>query len=157
MITQKRITKKGNNYWKDSGAYQKEYEELYKKLVPNIGSSDTLNGELVRAISRLMYEYYNNANMNARQYEEVYNSYTDEYYTSEPYIDSFYEKFLNLIESVGIDTSKVKEAILKYDKSPEMFDEDVERSYVDLMDEVMYYVLTHEDKELPYWYEKDRN
>ena len=55
-----KFTKSENSYYNGNGAYQKEYEELYKKLVPNSGSAQTIHGELIRAISRLLHEYYNN-------------------------------------------------------------------------------------------------
>ena len=58
-------TELGKSYWNETGTFQKEYDELYKKHVPNSGASNTLNGELIRAISRLFYEYCNNGNCNA--------------------------------------------------------------------------------------------
>lgn len=47
-------------YWNHSGRYQKEYEELSGKLVPAAGMCETVEGELLRAISKIYYDYFNN-------------------------------------------------------------------------------------------------
>lgn len=64
-----KLTESGKSYWNHTGAYQPEYNRLYVDLVPSSGCSETLNGELVRAISRLSYEFYNNGNCNACEQE----------------------------------------------------------------------------------------
>ena len=51
-------------YWNNNGLYQSWYDENFSKLVPNAGKSDTLAGELLRAISKVYYDSYNNGNMN---------------------------------------------------------------------------------------------
>ena len=63
--TEFKSTELGKSYWNGTGAFQKEYDELYKQHVPSSGAASTLNGELIRAISRLFYEYCNNGNCNA--------------------------------------------------------------------------------------------
>ncbi len=60
----------GKTYWNNEGAYQKEYDELYKKLVPKSAEAETINGELIRIASRFYYDYYNNGNCNV--IEEVF-------------------------------------------------------------------------------------
>jgi len=69
---EKRNTPAGNTYWDDNGAYQKELDVLYNKLVPMSGDAETVHGELVRVVNRLYYEYCNNGNCNAveRDWEE---------------------------------------------------------------------------------------
>lgn len=67
LVPDVKITELGKSYWDESGAYQKEYKELYDKLVPTSGSSETLHGELIRAISRLFWDYCNNGNGNAAE------------------------------------------------------------------------------------------
>lgn len=69
LVPDVKTTELGKSYWDESGAYQKEYKELYDKLVPPSGSSETLHGELIRAISRLFYDYCNNGNCNAAEAE----------------------------------------------------------------------------------------
>ena len=67
-----KTTELGKSYWNENGAYQKEYEKLYADLVPSSGASKTLNGELIRSISRLFYEYCNNGNGNSVDAEHYY-------------------------------------------------------------------------------------
>jgi hypothetical protein len=67
-----KLTQMPNSYWGRNGIYQKEIDELYAKHVPGQGSAKTLNGELIRSISRLFHEFCNNGNCNACyvKYEE---------------------------------------------------------------------------------------
>jgi len=129
LVPDVKTTELGESYWDESGAYQKEYKELYDKLVPSSGSSETLHGELIRAISRLFWDYCNNGNCNAAEakYGETEHTCYDcggsgeieideegnvEYcescdgsgvYTEEEIeeveINSFYGKFLDLIQN----------------------------------------------------------
>ena len=46
-------------YWNGNGKYQKEYEILVK-LIPEKGRSKFENIELLRCISNIYYDYYNN-------------------------------------------------------------------------------------------------
>jgi hypothetical protein len=78
MTIEKLVTEKGNSYWNETGAYQKEYSELWDKLVPSSGEAPTIHGELIRCGSRLQYDYCNNGNCNAveteTEYETEYNT-----------------------------------------------------------------------------------
>ncbi|HEC86934.1 MAG TPA: hypothetical protein ENI49_03585 [Thermoplasmatales archaeon] len=63
-------------YWESNGKYQKEYDKLYKKLVPDSGKAKTTDGELLRCMTRIYYEAYNNGWCNDKTYEiEYINSY----------------------------------------------------------------------------------
>ena len=64
MENVQKFTELGNTYYGDNGVYTSEYNLLYGKLVPSIGSAETLHGELIRGISRLGHEYNNNGNGN---------------------------------------------------------------------------------------------
>lgn len=48
-----------NTYWSGKGRFQAEFNELVK-LMPLMGASDVLAGELIRAANRLAYDFYNN-------------------------------------------------------------------------------------------------
>ena len=48
-----------NTYWNNKGRFQAEYEELLE-LMPAMGKCDTVAGELIRAVSKLGYDFYNN-------------------------------------------------------------------------------------------------
>lgn len=47
-------------YWSSNGKFQKDYDRLYEKLVPQSGKCETLEGELLRAASRISHDFYNN-------------------------------------------------------------------------------------------------
>jgi len=61
---EKLVTEFGKSYWDSNGIYQKEYDELYSKLVPSSGEANTVHGEMIRCVSRLLYDYCNNGNCN---------------------------------------------------------------------------------------------
>lgn len=65
LATKKRQTKTGCTYFDGEGAWQEEFDKLWKELVPASGRAETLHGELIRAAGRLTHEYYNNGNFNA--------------------------------------------------------------------------------------------
>lgn len=48
-----------NTYWNHNGRFQKEYEELWARLVPPVGRAQTLAGEALRAVSCLYHRWYN--------------------------------------------------------------------------------------------------
>lgn len=67
---EKRTTESGKSYWNENGAYQEEYDKLYKELVPSRGEADSIHGEMIRAVSRLFYDFCNNGNCNVRDFEQ---------------------------------------------------------------------------------------
>ena len=46
-------------YWNGQGSLQKEYDALYEKLVPASGAADTMEGEVLRAASKIVYRHFN--------------------------------------------------------------------------------------------------
>ena len=49
-----------DTYWSGKGRHQEDYDTLFKQLVPAQGKCETTRGELIRAISKLYYDLYNN-------------------------------------------------------------------------------------------------
>lgn len=49
-----------NSYWNGNGKFQKEYDEFFEKLVPPEGEAKTMKGELLRSVSSIYYDCYNN-------------------------------------------------------------------------------------------------
>lgn len=47
-------------YWNNNGQHQAIYDRLSEALVPMSGGCETVEGELLRAISKVYYDYYNN-------------------------------------------------------------------------------------------------
>lgn len=52
-------TEMESTYWNGNGKHQEDYERLFDELVPNEGPAKSLQGEVLRAASRLYYRYYN--------------------------------------------------------------------------------------------------
>jgi hypothetical protein len=169
MIKEIKLTEAGKSYWDGTGAYQTEYENIYGFAVPSSGSSLSLKGELVRAISRLVYEHCNNGNCNARevhyetdesscwgcggagyhdeeQEEECYDccgsGYVEEEYEADATVSEFYDKFLMLIEEHVTDADELTEAVRNLIcEHPDDFSEKGMATYNILFDTVMAWVV----------------
>ena len=50
-----------------------KFDEFFDKYVPINGSADTLGGEILRAINRIVYRYYNDGDTVDRYYGNEYN------------------------------------------------------------------------------------
>lgn len=48
-----------NTYWSSNGKHQADYDRLVK-LMPPMGKCDTVAGEIIRAVSRIAHDLYNN-------------------------------------------------------------------------------------------------
>lgn len=164
------------SYWNNNGAYQKEGDELYEKLVPAEGAAETLHGELIRGINRLFYEYCNNGNGNAAQAltpqdhpydfdDEEDDIDWDE--IEEVHIDEYYGKFVDLIETSLVDVIRpdevrdicesvrdVIEAGVYNQPCSLYFSEKNINKYNRMCDVVIWYVLNTEDRELPRNYKR---
>lgn len=64
------LSNEDQHYWYNKGAMQTEMDRLTEKFVPFTGRSNNLNGEVIRSVNRLYYEYCNNGNGNAFEYEQ---------------------------------------------------------------------------------------
>lgn len=49
------------------------HDEMYNRYVPARGKADTLGGEILRAINRIVYKFYNDGDTVARYYSSDYN------------------------------------------------------------------------------------
>jgi hypothetical protein len=70
ITMERKTTESGKSYWNENGAYQTEYDKLYGELVPSRGEADTVHGEMIRAVSRLFYDFCNNGNCNAVEVQQ---------------------------------------------------------------------------------------
>lgn len=52
----------------------KRFDDWYDKYVPTCGKCETLGGEIIRAINRLVYRFYNDGDTVDRYYGSDYNS-----------------------------------------------------------------------------------
>lgn len=168
------------SYWNHKGAYQEEGDRLYDEMVPASGAAATVNGEMIRGINRLFYEYCNNGNCNAavvtragdRDWWDVDENEEDGGDPDEVVdveIDPYYEKFLTLIQerlSERIDerevdalVSAVREVIVSIGYMPDMmlhlyFSKENVNAYSRLCDAVIWYVLNTQDADLPSDYDR---
>jgi len=51
-------------YWNNEGKYQGEYDQLYLLLVPDMDHANTKVGKLLRSISKVYHDIYNNGGCN---------------------------------------------------------------------------------------------
>jgi hypothetical protein len=59
-------------YWSGNGPLQKEYDALYNELVPSQGKADTIEGEVLRAASKIVYRHYNDGDeFNQASFEQL--------------------------------------------------------------------------------------
>lgn len=166
-------TPMGKSYWNNEGAYQSQYDELYDKLVPSEGAAENLIGEVLRAASRLAYDYYNNGNMNACNIIEIEGEWIDDedggYQEDgelETEIDKFYANFIRLIREFGAvcgnSVEKDLNAIMDEIESIILsgsdcnFSDSEERPYVEMMDIIIHEVsqrfVDNNFGEIPSWY-----
>lgn len=169
-------TPEGKSYWNEEGAYQLQYNQIYDSLVPSEGQAQTLIGEVVRAVSRLSYDYYNNGNMNACETTETDGEWIgdeeDGYYEEgelETNIAPAYNKFICLIrefgEEAGKEVSKKLNSVMDsiediiLNSSYCKFSESEERPYVEMTDIVLSIAVRRYNEnqfgEIPSWYEEE--
>lgn len=110
-------------YWNNKGKFQAQYDYIYNNLMPDYGSSTNEHIEVIRCVSKIYYEYYNNSNCNTydrRDGEEAYEYELREYYkemvrTIESYLDipwSAYDEdseLANVIKPMEINEYRVGE------------------------------------------------
>lgn len=179
--TQKLETPLGKSYWANDGAYQFDMDRLYDKLVPASGESETIHGEMIRAVSRLFYEYCNNGNCNALDrekescnqcggygYEENYTDEDEEQETEDcswcdgsgedegdVFVTEYYQEMLDFLNEFLTDAKcvgKLEDFMLKgKGYAKYTFDEQEMDVYNKVVDAVMYQVLTTENKLNPYF------
>jgi hypothetical protein len=165
-------------YWNNKGRYQNIYNKLNKELVPSSGSPVTVQGELIRAVGRLYYDYCNNGNCNAKdeKWEWVgtgtYETYWDEELEEEVQgeeegeeecvdisLNKFYESFLRLINEVIPETEELTQNVADVicQDSACTFTGGELQTYIDLTDRVVSWVARNKNTELtfPTWYDKD--
>ena len=144
---QMKTTPKGCSYWAGTGAYSEEYKKLNKKLVPSSGDAPTVHGELIRAIGRLSYDFYNNGNCNVQDYDswdcDDYGNPTSD---TEIFIKPYYKRMINFIYAhadAGREVQRLENFLTDYLHygDYEKFDK-YTPIYNALFDKVIYGVLT---------------
>lgn len=143
------------NYWNGNGKFQKEFDKLYKELVPSTGRAKSLRGEVLRAANELYYERFNNGNINAvEEIEDEDNEDIDG--MTRLKITPFFKNFIAIIRYVlggeGLRAiGRVEESLIDTDENHlKIFDKD----YETMMDSIIIWVKNEtKDEEIPNWYE----
>ena len=143
------------NYWNGKGKFQKEFDKLYKELVPSTGRAKSLRGEVLRAANELYYERFNNGNINAvEEIEDEDNEDIDG--MTRLKITPFFKNFIAIIRYVlggeGLRAiGRVEESLIDTDENHlKIFDKD----YETMMDSIIIWVKNEtKDEEIPNWYE----
>ena len=65
--------KYSDNWGGLTGKDDRFHDEMYDKYVPAYGKCDTLGGEILRAINRIIYKFYNDGDTVARYCSSSYN------------------------------------------------------------------------------------
>lgn len=161
MENEIRRTENGKKYWNGEGAYNEEYKRLCEEMVPDSGRANSYQGEVIRAVSRMYYEYYNNGNCNACQeipskpYYEMEDEDDMEYDTV---VSEFYQGFIEIIyyyfcrreNEEGIKTIKEIERQIPYTD----FSEPMMSLYERLVDIAVFEVMNDNERwDIPKWYE----
>jgi hypothetical protein len=55
-------------YWNSKGKFQEEYNFIKDKFIPSMGECKLMKAELVRCISRIYYDIYNNGGDNLENF-----------------------------------------------------------------------------------------
>lgn len=139
-----KLNEEFGSYWNNSGKFQKEYDEMYQELVPLRGPAPTVKGELIRAVSRLYYEAFNNGNMNAQEWGQDEDGYRDE--DEDEYEDEviigvtyFYMSFLEFISKIVPDSSSICDKIEGYIMSENPINDKI---YDELINKVVKFCLS---------------
>jgi len=128
----------GKTYWSDEGIYQKEYKALYECYVPDSGDAPTIHGELLRAVSRLHYDYFNNGNCNVQDYD---------WDDSDIFIKPYYKRMIDFIKEYSNAQNEINKLVFfltdfyHYGRH-NLFNENNQQIYTRLVDKIMQQILT---------------
>ena len=161
------------HYWESTGLYQQSWDKLYNDLVPASGDAPTIQGELIRGISRLYYDYCNNGNCNTLDitmedcnecngsgYEEDSDGETQDCQwcggdcnvEGDAYITDYYKEMIDFLKEYLIEKELVSqlENWMVNDYSPRYsFSDEQMNLYDKVTDAVVYQCLTTENKPNP--------
>ena len=157
MAKEIKLCQNGQSYWQGTGVYQKEYDDLYERLVPKRGCADTIAGEMVRGVSRLYYDYFNNGNCNV-----VDVKYDDDDCIVSARVDDYYQKFFvilkqiytrihfnrdeeEIMENAFKNLREVEKIIIDCGEQTHSFSSKADTTYDNMADYCIYVVLNHPD------------
>lgn len=119
-------------YWGNKGKFQKDYNRIEKlQLVPGSGPSACLEGELLRSVTSLYYDFYNNGCINNRSGNLL-----------------FLEKHAGILKlDYHADLAQIKPHSRGLRGNPNS-DLELAKAYEKLVDKVIAYIVKQEKKAL---------
>ena len=131
------MLKYSNNWGGLSKADNATHDEMYDKYVPACGKAATLGGEILRAINRIIYKFYNDGDTTARYYSSSYNhSYGAELFL-EKYVPG-YDPTRDIMDDAEFEekASQNLKRVLEYLKNnPALFETVNNENFLDLSPE----------------------
>lgn len=124
------------SYWDGNGKYQSDFDRLFKELVPESGNAETIEGEALRAINYLSYDFFNNGNGNLFDSTEIEEEEEEDYYIFE--LTDYAQNFLNTLRDF-IDyklVDKLEANIIRVGCKPSFNQEEI-NIYNDVMNAVI--------------------
>jgi len=153
-------------YWDNSSKYAPEYNDYWNELVPISGEANTLQGEVLRMMGRIMYDYFNNGFGNDRSMEaeflEEHSNLFKQYMKNPNTWDTFYELYEEMCFGSYDELQKKAEGEASYGRGEDESDMedymedmndfiehrqwDVENQMNDIMDGIVRYIQLTKDK-----------
>lgn len=110
------------------------HDEMYDKYVPARGKADTLGGEILRAINRIVYKFYNDGDTVARFYSSDYNH----SYGAEKFLQKYvpgYERMRDITEDERFEEAaagNLKRIVDYLRNNPTLFNVENHEDFLDL-------------------------
>jgi len=108
------LTRETLDMWSSEAAISNVGNELCNKLVPHIGSADSVQGELIRAATRLHNEYYQNSLLNwptsntYKNFAKFINKTTANTKEFSPLVGNIIKADIDAVKSHAEDKNKIK-------------------------------------------------
>lgn len=157
MIKQENIMKYSSNWGGLNDTEKKVNEELFNKYVPVCGKAATLGGEILRAINRIVYKFYNDGDTTVHYYSSIYNhSYGAELFLKKYVPD--YDPTRDNVEPAEFEEkiSQNLKRVLKYlEDNPALFETVNNEDFLDLSPEEEWEDDNYDDDYDDEWGDKD--
>ena len=128
-----------NNWGGLNATDNKWHDEMYDRYVPACGKCNTLGGEILRAINRIIYKFYNDGDTVSRYYSSTYNhSYGAEKFLYkhvpgyEPMRDISYDEITRFEKAACKNLKRVVDYLRK---NPALFEVENHEDFLDLSPE----------------------
>lgn len=158
-----RFINERSDYWNQTSPNFPEYQSYWNELVPDEGEANTLQGELLRMASRIMYDYYNNGFGNDKSEEAMFLNKHQNVFKPFMKDPNNWNNFFNAYKSINFGSYEDEEEDDEYYGYGDDEDEDrmyeaylskseeqrIEDQLDDIMDGIIKYIRLTQDKLIP--------